>query len=314
MDHISILQKIMADLGQPFSQDRLVEHGQGYNNRVFSIDRYSIKLVDSNLKGVIKDVRLREYILSELADFPIPKTILFDDSKKSVPIPFLVMERLGSSNLKDSVPKGDALKRVLYDLGRLKAMLNSIKSSSYGDIAPDLSIDPSFKDWKGKISRDFDTLMDKLSARGLIDEDLLPKIKDFWRLHKALLKHESSPCLCHGDTSASNILLSDDDSLCGLIDFEYANWGGAVRDMFSSVRTNIITDNPEPMIEGYSTIQPITRDYKGLMRIYQLISNMRWLKEIPKMAWRDLSQGEAVRRKEKIRLKCTKNILRLIEG
>ena len=305
------IEKIINHLGKKFNNERLIEHGHGYNNKVFSYDDLSIKLIGSNIEGVMKDIKIREYISSEIPGFPVPKTVKFDDSKLLVPVPFLVMKRLGASNLKE-YNKDSRKERILYDIGRLKARLNSIRSSSYGEIGSDLSLLSPSKNWKYKISDDFGSVLSKLKSRELIDGEIVSMLERFWVEYRSLLKHESSPCLCHGDTSASNILLSEDNSVCGLIDFEYANWGGALYDIFSSIRTKIITENPNQIIEGYSTISPITDRYEELIRIYQLLANMKRLKDVPKMAWRDISEQESQRRKEKIRLQCKSNIARLI--
>lgn len=295
------LIKILKNIGGDTADD-IERIEKGYNSRVYASENYVIKII-KNPMSAEKEVRVIDFLSEKLPEFPVPRVVRWDDSESLVPFKYTVLTRLPGETLDDAYDTINEKPSVFFSLGRFKGMLNSIRNNVFGDIDKKLHITNRFESWSEFMENDVTHSLGKLKEQGF---DITDEEK-FWSSAKHILKHEIGPCLCHGDTSLSNILVMD-SQIMGFIDFEYARWGGGMHDLFSSIRGfKTLYQHTEDILRGYAEYYKVG-EWERLMWLYQWIANIKQLSNIRKMKWRELTEEECERRKRHIYQKSMQKV------
>ncbi len=118
----------------------------------------------------------------------------------------------------------DQQSRIYYrDLGRVTRLIHEVRGESFGSV-----LHPWQASWADSVSRRLvdrikefdDATIDSSALRTLLAA--VPAVRE--QLDPA------EPRLLHGDLWSLNILLRDDDTISGIVDWDAANWGDPVSD------------------------------------------------------------------------------------
>lgn len=304
MDYTTEILSLISSLGYIPDTESVFEHLNGYNSRVFSVktDRKDliIKIVKNDTTSVEKDIAVRKYVLQHLPDMPIPKTLHVDFSEQNVPFKFIILEKMKGATLKETLSTIPKKEDVFYQIGELKGKMNSLKNSVFAEIGPNLIQKNQSSSWLSFIEQKFQKIYAKLQQFSLLSSEELNSIKTFWKKNNHLVEDDVGPCFCHGDTSFSNILISDTQNISGIIDFEYAMWGCGLYDLFSSVRSKETVTFASSVLKGYAKYCVVPSSWKKLMNLYQWLAHLNRLSGIKSMKWRDLSPEESEARRTSI--------------
>jgi len=310
------LHQIIESIGETVLDKDIKECKEGYNSQVFDIKTSEreliIKIITKSEESAKKDINIRKFLSEKIPRFQIPNTIMFDNTKKIVPFTYMILSKINGLTLGKAYTM-IADKEIFFEqLGELKGELNSIKNNYFGDLDSNLEIKYKHKKWLSFIETRFTKQIKKIKTGEMYNNKLIIELINFWELNKTILNQDIGPCFCHGDTSQSNILVTDSKEVSGIIDFEYARWGGGIHDLFSSVRKSTFIDHADSIIKGYSRKITPPKNWRELMYFYQWLSNIDILSKIKKMKWRDLSNYQIKERKKNIKEKTLYQIKRLM--
>jgi Ser/Thr protein kinase RdoA (MazF antagonist) len=305
------------------------EFPEGYNNIAFDVKlsngNYVIKLI--KLKGYekysLKQKHLRTLVRKKFKDFPIPKIIKSDFSKKLIDKPYIIAEKIEGKSLQ-SAHKGILNKKELYsEIGELYGKLHSFKLKKYGELDPSLKIIKKYPSWYLENCKNVEKLFEKIGLNRLLSDKSLERSREFFKKNKYLLKKELGPRLCHGDAAQTNILvkkLRSKYTVSGIIDFEFANASGITKELFSGLRTfEKKWEYKESLVEGYSKWGKLPKEWEKLALFYNWMGNLGQLARIKKMKWRKLNEEDTKKRKRELRSKAlltlrkTAKIIEVIE-
>jgi fructosamine-3-kinase len=134
---------------------------------------------------------------------PAPRVLAVDMSKSSVPVPYMIVERLPGKRVSESSPE------MCRELGEVLARIHAVKTVGYGKVG-ETGIGPKV-DWKANI----DMKRSMLPALAKIDPSLVVRAES---VYDDLENCPQPPCLVHGDYGLHNMLFSE-GKLSGLFDF-----------------------------------------------------------------------------------------------
>lgn len=304
---INYVKRILDSLDIEYSGNCIEIDERGYNNDVFLVKGAGlvVKIIRSSEEHGKNEVRVLKYIHEKNIDVPIPNVVCSDFSKEIVPCAFLVMELIPGLTLKSYVKQNLCVDGVFRELGEIKGKLNSVKNEKFGNFSKPI------KDTYSDLLRDeWRKVLNKLQAAEH-DEAFVDRHNVYFHKNVDLTRNDVGPCLVHGDSSLNNILV-EKGSVCGIIDFEFGQWGCGIQDLFGGVRSfDVLYANRVALLEGYSKHVLVPEELENLIVFYQWFACVKRLSRVKQMSWRNLSKEETRRRKEALRKKLIGKLLTL---
>lgn len=320
-----LLERIVESIWPKSTIKKFAWFGRGYNSVVFDVEiskpakKMVIKIVEKefSVDHREKEKKVYQLLKSKFSNFPVPEIYVIDSSKKVIDKTFTVSERI------DGVPLGSVWNQlpnkdeVMIKFGEYLGMIHSICFQKYGDLSANLELTNQYSDWKDHQSEKMLKTFGKLRQLHFVDQDYLSRQSDFWDKFNRVLNVETSPILCWGDSGFGNIIVKAKNSsyeISGLIDFEYANAGGVVQDIFGRVRSfQERFSYKDKIAEGHSQYTQLPEGYPKLALLYHWVSNMEELANVPNMKWYELNEAETEKRKKEIVVENVKRISKTAE-
>jgi|TARA_Y100000310_G_scaffold83271_1_gene79959 Ser/Thr protein kinase RdoA (MazF antagonist) len=288
------------------------EFPEGFNNLAFDVhfvnskENKVVKIIKTIVSehGSKKESKIFNLLKKKFLNYPVPRVIKFDNSKKIIDKAYIITQRLKGKTFAKMYPKIYNKEEIFEKIGEFMGLMHSIKFKQYGKLDQNVKVVESYKSWYRKRSFEVNKLFKKLNKKDYLPEGFVNKQEVFWKNNKHHLKKETKPCLCHGDSGHSNIIVykkSKNYKISGFIDFEFANSGGGVYDLFKAVqRFERIYEFRHRIVKGYTRYSNLPDNWEELMFIYQWLENLKWLKDVQKMKWRNLTKKEDEQRRKQI--------------
>jgi aminoglycoside phosphotransferase (APT) family kinase protein len=153
---------------------------------------------------------------------PVARVHAFDTERSVIDRDFIVMERLPGRPMTEAAGVNEAL--VLGQLGAYLAQTHRITSDEYGYLGAHRPMVPE-SSWAGAFVKMWDLLIDDVVAVGFYDPAESAGLRGLLREHLALFDREVASSLLHMDVWQQNILVDEDSTVTGLIDWDRALWG-----------------------------------------------------------------------------------------
>jgi Ser/Thr protein kinase RdoA (MazF antagonist) len=307
----SEVRKIIFEAWPKAKIKSLKEFPEGYNNLAYDVrldnGDYVIKLL--KIKGyekyVLKQKHIRTLVRKKFKEFPIPKIIKSDFSKKLVDKPYIIAEKIDGNSFLSEYNNVNNKADLNEQIGELYGKLHSFKFETYGELDHSLKPIKTYKNWyleKIKQTRKF---IKKIEENKILPPKKTEEIKEFFEDKKTLLKKEVGPVLCHGDSSHTNILVKKIGNMhivTGIIDFEFARSSGPVQELFYGIRTfNRKFKYRKSLVQGYTKWNKLPEEWEELANLYSWMANIEQLTRINKMKWRNLDETKTKARKKEIK-------------
>ena len=264
----------------------------GYNNQSYDVKtssgNYVVKLLrlDPEKKLVLKQPKIKEL----LPELPLSNIIVATDK-------YIVLEKIEGQSLKLVYEEVENKEQLFEEIGEFYGKLHSSTFDAYGFFDKDLQLENSYTDWYAHSTAAIEKHLQAIA----IDEAFLAKQREFFEQKKEVLKHESSPVLCHGDSSFANMIVRKEQDgwhLQGVIDFEFAMASGMVYDLFKGLRSyKGKRDYRQHLVRGHEKHTKLPDEWEDLMVFYSWLNYIQELQRIPKMKWRNLTEDEAQQRR-----------------
>lgn len=280
---------------------------EGYNNTAYDVTMSSGEYILKVLRHqpakqwAQKHEEVRERVQAKYPDFSMARMLHVDFDCET---PHCILQKLPGVSLKSAYETIENKDELFFEIGRRYGQLHSIKFNFYGDLDKHLKLENTYDNWLDKCKQKFEKAVQKCRERSLLSEDFLQCQIDYYHKYSYLLEEETSPCLTHGDSSLSNIIVRKVDGawqLSGFIDFEFASSGGAVYDLFKSLRTyRQKLENAKSLIRGHNQIMQLSKKSKDLGQFYAWLSLFVSIPGIHSLQWEGLSEKKTVYRRKKI--------------
>ena len=138
--------------------------------------------------------------------------------------------------------------------------------------------------------------------------ELLSHPKQFWKeeLHDLI-------GYCHGDLSLMNFL-AENETVTGILDWEFAGEGEIIKDTFHSVKTFFEKWKfKEEIAEEHNKYLRLPDNWKKVAIVQQWLSMKKNLSKIDRLQWKELNEEQTRERKEQVRIEWTENLSKLEE-
>ncbi len=188
----------------------------GFTNKVYSINNTYILKVCEDVENEEKFLR-EEYFYSEFnGKLPVPKIVVFDDTKKIYDKLYVIYHKIQGDNLysKWHLMTGEDRKEIIRQLCGFLKFINETPIDSFVN---KFNL-PSTINWREKIVLKINESLKKIEERKLLQPELIRHIKDFVSSNQHFLD-EQKIALVYWDTHFDNILVKD-NKIVGILDFE----------------------------------------------------------------------------------------------
>jgi len=145
---------------------------------------------------------------------PCPRIYLQDDSRKTIPYSFLLLECLPGTNLESTRIAESQRATIEQELAEALLDLHSHKAETFGDIGQ-----AGARRWTDIFLPDLEE--NRRDIVGLLPDDILEKMDQALPLAETALRDQGDPTLIHNDVWAGNIMVHEREDgwhLSGLLD------------------------------------------------------------------------------------------------
>lgn len=301
------------------------EFSEGYNNVAYDVNfinndkeyNYVIKIIKISTKNILKQKYFRK-LIKKHTNINIPKIIKYDFNKTIIDMPYVILEKVEGVSL-DSVYENILNKEKIFEeLGELYGKIHTIKLNKYGKLNSKLDVSFSYENWYEKKCKEINKIFSIINNNKNLSNEKIKINKEFFEKNKYLLKFETKPCLCHGDSAFSNIILkkiNDKYHLSGIIDFEFCNGGGAIEDLFKSVNSfNRLFEYKKSLEKGHSKYMKLSKNWEKLAKFYHWMKVLEQISIIDKMSWRNLNKAQTEERRNKLKIRNLEKINNIIKN
>ena len=118
----------------------------------------------------------------------------------------------------------DRQSRVYYrDLGRVTRLIHDVRGESFGSV-----LHPGESSWADAVTHRLEERISEFDDASVDSRELRILLAAVPAVREQLDRAE--PCLLHGDLWSLNILLRENDTISGIVDWDAASWGDPVAD------------------------------------------------------------------------------------
>jgi aminoglycoside phosphotransferase (APT) family kinase protein len=225
--------------------------------------------IPSNKTKLFREHRMLERLQGQL---PVPKVLDFWEGDESVAGAFLLSYLPGEpiSTQMDT--------RLAYEMGSLLARLHSINMPGFGEDTKEGFHSIKDNDWWQDIRIKLENIKPRCAE--LLDSSLMQKCITYYENMLSSHHEVNNPCAIHMDFRPGNILINNDVTICGLIDFESAR-GGLPEIDFTKMKQyvwDIYPGTKEEFLAGYTSIKgvPNLEELLPFYSFYHAFSGVAW--------------------------------------
>ncbi len=161
-------------------------------------------------------------LLREQTAVPVPNILIFDESQTLINRDYMLMERLPGRPLSD-VPHVD-YNHVLRQVGEFLAQVHQITAVQYGYLGQHQPMPPQ-SSWADAFVIMWHKMIDDIVMVGYYDDEESHFLRQLLDKYLSIFEHPVTSRLLHMDIWAQNILVNDNGTITGLIDWDRALWG-----------------------------------------------------------------------------------------
>ncbi len=190
--------------------------GIGFTNEVYSVnDEFILKVCEDedNEEKFEREVFFYDFFKDKI---PVPKIILYDNSKKIYDKFFMIYPKIQGDNLysKWHLMSNSERKNIIKQLCDI---LRKINKSSYEKFVKRFKLNSSVN-WHDKILSQIQNSLKKIEEKKIISPEFIQTIKNFVEANHNVLT-EQKIALVYWDAHFDNILVKE-NKIVGILDFE----------------------------------------------------------------------------------------------
>jgi len=282
---------ILSRTGYGSTDDHSVrKFEEGMMNDVFSIgDTFVIKVNTGHpdLPKLEKEYDVMQTM--HTAEVPVPPVYAYDDTKETVPYPYLLMGFVTGETLSTvSATLGEKEREgVTEKLGEILGRIHAVDYREHKNMNTEKWIaSPA-------IQQRVETALEKLRDTDLLSDGEKKMITDLY-LHSDTFKSDRPRSILHGNFSPANVLVKDNE-VTGVIDWEFGSLGDAEEELAVTLYRGLPSDDlSETFLNGYSRFHDVRGDFYDRYLGYVLLYFLKILPDVPKWTHKPEKQKEYI--------------------
>jgi aminoglycoside phosphotransferase (APT) family kinase protein len=171
-----------------------------------------------------QEPEIHELVL-EKTKVPVPRILLYDDTRRIMDRNYLVMEYMEGTPLSETSVSRRDLDRIFRQVGAwLGQVHRRITAEKYGYLGAHRPMEPA-KDWNSAFTVMWNRMADGIQDIGEYTPKECEYVKSVLSRHLTHFTRKVPASLLHMDVWAQNILVSDKGEAAGLLDWDRALYG-----------------------------------------------------------------------------------------
>jgi len=200
---------------------------------------------------------------------PAPPIVAYDFSRERVDRDYLIMPRLPGAPLSEAGLTATGRERALREWGSHIAQVHSVTDplNRFGYLGEHACMDPQ-PTWAEAFAVMYRKELDDIAACGVYDRPTADAADALLTENLPAFGHCDRSRLLHGDIWATNLLVAEDGTVTGVIDFDRACWGDVEWDLAIAEYCGITRP---PFWEGYGRFRDRSAGDAAIRRMFYLL-------------------------------------------
>ena len=161
-------------------------------------------------------------LLRQKTTVPVPEIILFDESQTLIDRDYMLMRRLGGRPFSEASHLDHG--RVLRQVGQYLAQVHELTADRHGYLGAHRPMKPQ-NSWVDAFVIMWHKMIDDIVGVGHYDDEESHYLRYLLDKYLSLFDRPITSRLLHMDIWGQNILVDDDGTVTGLLDWDRALWG-----------------------------------------------------------------------------------------
>ena len=252
--------------GKPAS--RIVYKAAGRTNYVFAVNHIEGQFVVRISPEAEKFKNFKKELWTSQkareAGVPSPEVIAVGDDLG--PEPYMITRRVTGTEATHH-PKRN---RILHDLGRYAAMINSIHTTGFGTDF-DWTSDETNATWDAYLEKEFelDKRIQQFSSNGILPDGEIDQLVE---IVKGVETKRLTPSLNHGDLRLKNVIVDEGGDIAAIIDWEDCLSTIAPHWELSIALHDLSIDEKHAFIEGYGLSSREIQAMAPLIKTFNILN------------------------------------------
>lgn len=249
---------------------RIIHKAAGLSNFVFAVDHPEGKFVvrispeQSRLNLFFKE----QWAQNSAHEAGVPTAEILEVGNEIINLPFMITRTISGS---DGTKHPERL-RIINQMGRYAAAINSIKTSGFGTTFDwsnnQLSRNETWADYLEK-ELNYESRLQILEKRKMISGEQLKQLN---KIFAEALKLKPTPVLNHGDIRLKNVIVDESGNINAFIDWETCTSNLAPHWELSLALHDLSIDEKQIFLEGYGLSEKKLREAAPLIKAFNLIN------------------------------------------
>ncbi len=200
---------------------------------------------------------------------PVPEITAYDFSREHIDRDYLIMPKLPGVPLSEADLHHSAIKRVLREWGAYVAEIHGITDpeNRFGYLGEHNCMKPR-STWAEAFAAMFRQELDDIVATGVYEEKTAENVMAILNENLSVFDHCQTSRLLHGDLWVTNVLVTQEGGVTGVLDFDRACWGDVEWDLAIAEYCGV---TQPPFREGYGNEIETHAGNAGIRRFFYLL-------------------------------------------
>lgn len=249
---------------------RIVACGGGITNFVFEVNHekgdFIVRLGSS--PGKVKEFLKEQWAIAQARAIGVPTAEVLEVGADLVPMPYMVATKVEGA---EAVHHPERF-AVLREMGRLTALIHSIKTTGFGHTfdwsGNQLSRKETWPDYlHGELK--VGPRVDVLEANDMLDTEQLKRLRG---VIATMERWEPEPSLNHGDMRLKNVIVDEAGEITAVIDWEFCTSNVAPYWDLSLALHDLSIDAQQEFLAGYGATHAEVRDMAPVLKAINLVN------------------------------------------
>ena len=249
---------------------RITERAGGLTNFVMEVDHadgdFIVRM--STAPAKIREYLKEQWAIARASEIGVPTAEVLEVGADIVGIPYMVLRKAEGQEATHH-PERFA---ILREMGRLTALIHSIKTSGFGHTFDWSSNQLSRNDtWKEYLHGELkvEPRVDLLDKHDMLTKEQLKRLRSV--VHD-MERWKPSPVLNHGDMRLKNVLVDDPGAITAVIDWEFCTSNVAPYWDLSVALHDLSVDAKQEFLTGYGLTDSEVRDMAPTLKAINVIN------------------------------------------
>ncbi|MGJ0425102.1 phosphotransferase family protein [Methylocystis sp.] len=239
----------------------------------------------------LKDYLKEQWAIAKASEAGVPTAKILEVGADIIGMPYMVLPKVEGQ---EATHHPERL-AILREMGRLTALIHSVKTSGFGQTFDWSDNTLSRKEtWKEYLHRELkiEARVDLLDAQDMLDAGQLKRLRSVVR---DMERWDPSPVLNHGDMRLKNVVADASGAITAVIDWECCASNVAPYWDLSMALHDLSVDAKQEFLMGYGLTEEKIREMAPIVKAINLINYAPYVEqaaaEKTKLGWNNIARA-----------------------